>query len=112
MWLGTIAGALGQARPALAAPVAALAALPLGYLTWLADRRRRCRSPRSRCRRPAPLGVVAIYGLAASLPCWPGARLKRDRPPARARGAARSPRSPPRAALVLLASAARRRRAT
>ncbi|HEX8159412.1 MAG TPA: ComEC/Rec2 family competence protein, partial [Solirubrobacteraceae bacterium] len=32
MWLGTIAGALGQVAPGVAAPVAHVAALPLGYL--------------------------------------------------------------------------------
>ena len=38
MWLGTVAGAAGQIAPGLAAPVAAMSVLPLGYLEGLADR--------------------------------------------------------------------------
>jgi competence protein ComEC len=66
MWLGTIAGALGQFAPGLAAPVAALAALPLGYLTWLA--RTAAALPAAELRVPAPgvSGVVAIYAAAAA----------------------------------------------
>src|SRR5205823_8064523 len=35
MWLGAIAAAIGQLSTALAAPFAALAALPTAYLAWL-----------------------------------------------------------------------------
>ena len=61
MWLGTIAGALGQVAPGLAAPVAALAALPLGYLTWLADRAAALPFAEVAVPSPGALGVVAIY---------------------------------------------------
>jgi competence protein ComEC len=66
MWLGTIAGALGQVAPALAAPVAALAALPLGYLTWLAERAATLPFAEVAVPSPGPLGVCAVYGLAAA----------------------------------------------
>lgn len=61
MWLGTIAGALGQIAPALAAPVAAVNALPLGYLTWLADRCAALPFAEVAVPSPGPLGVLAIY---------------------------------------------------
>lgn len=66
MWLGTIAGALGQLSPALADPVAALAALPLGYLTWLADALAALPFAEVAVPSPGPPGVLAIYGLAAA----------------------------------------------
>jgi len=66
MWLGTIAGALGQFAPALAAPVAALAALPLGYLTWLADRAAAVPLAEVAVPSPGPLGVLALYASAAA----------------------------------------------
>jgi competence protein ComEC len=66
MWLGTIAGALGQFAPALAVPVAALAALPLGYLTWLADRAAALPLAEVAVPSPGPLGVLAIYVSAAA----------------------------------------------
>ena len=66
MWLGTIAGALGQAAPAPARPVASLAALPLGYLTWLADRAAALPFAEVTVPSPGAAGVLAIYGLAAA----------------------------------------------
>ena len=66
MWLGTIAGSLGQVAPALAAPVAALAALPLGYLTWLAERAAALPFADIAVPSPGPLGVLATYGAAAA----------------------------------------------
>jgi competence protein ComEC len=66
MWLGTIAGALGQIVPALAAPVAALAAMPLGYLTWLADAAARLPLAELAVPSPGPVGVLAIYGTVAA----------------------------------------------
>ncbi len=66
MWLGTIAGALGQASPALAEPVTALAALPLGYLTWLAERLAALPFAEVAVPSPGPLGVLAIYAIAAA----------------------------------------------
>jgi competence protein ComEC len=69
MWLGTIAGALGQVAPALAAPVAALAALPLGYLTWLADAAAALPFAEVAIPSPGLLGVLGIYAatVAAAL---------------------------------------------
>ena len=64
MWLGTIAGALGQVAPALAAPVATVAALPLAYLTWLAERCAGLPFAEIGLGSPGPLGVVAVYGAA------------------------------------------------
>lgn len=61
MWLGTIAGALGQIAPALAAPVAWVNALPLGYLTWLADRCAALPFAEVAVPSPGPHGVLAIY---------------------------------------------------
>ncbi|HEV2058478.1 MAG TPA: ComEC/Rec2 family competence protein, partial [Solirubrobacteraceae bacterium] len=66
MWLGTVAGALAQPAPALAEPVAALSALPLGYLTWLADRAAALPFAELAVPSPGPLGVLAIYGLAGT----------------------------------------------
>ena len=66
MWLGTIAAALGQVAPALAAPVAGLAALPLGYLTWLADRAAAPALAEVAVPSPGAPGVLCIYGLAAA----------------------------------------------
>ncbi len=66
MWLGTIAGALGQVAPALAAPVAALAALPLGYLTWLAERSAALPFAELAVPSPGALGVLASYAIAAA----------------------------------------------
>lgn len=66
MWLGTIAGALGQVAPALAAPFAALAALPLGYLTWLADAAARLPFAELTVPSPGPLGALGIYAATAA----------------------------------------------
>ena len=81
MWLGTIAGALGQVAPWLAAPVAALAALPLGYLTWLADGAASLPFAQVAVPSPGPVGVLAIYALAAAtVLAWrrlPGAGRRR-----------------------------------
>jgi competence protein ComEC len=71
MWLGTIAGALGQVAPGLAAPVAALAALPLGYLTWLAERAAALPFAEVAVPAPGPLGVLATYaGAGATILGW------------------------------------------
>ena len=64
MWLGTIAGAVGQVSPVLAEPVAALAALPLGYLTWLAERLAAVPFADVAVPSPGPLGVLGMYALA------------------------------------------------
>ncbi|HWC27830.1 MAG TPA: ComEC/Rec2 family competence protein, partial [Solirubrobacteraceae bacterium] len=66
MWLGTIAGALGQVAPALAAPVAAAAALPLGYLTWLADRLAALPFAEIAVPSPGAAGVLTTYLAAAA----------------------------------------------
>ncbi|MFP5362171.1 MAG: ComEC/Rec2 family competence protein [Thermoleophilia bacterium] len=65
MWLGTIAGALGQVAPALAAPVTALAVLPLGYLTWLADAAAALPFAEVAVPSPGAAGVLGLYAGAA-----------------------------------------------
>ncbi len=71
MWLGTIAGALGQVAPALAAPIAALAALPLAYLTWLADAIAALSFAEIAVPSPGSAGVLGIYAAAAAaVPAW------------------------------------------
>ncbi|MEA2149569.1 MAG: competence protein ComEC [Solirubrobacteraceae bacterium] len=66
MWLGTIAGAVAQVAPALAAPVASLAALPLGYLTWLAQTAAALPWAQLDVPDPGAPGVAAIYAVAAA----------------------------------------------
>jgi competence protein ComEC len=66
MWLGTIAGALGQVAPGLAAPVASVAALPLAYLTWLAERAARLPGAELSVPGLGVLGVIATYAAAAA----------------------------------------------
>ncbi|MDP2711648.1 MAG: ComEC/Rec2 family competence protein, partial [Solirubrobacteraceae bacterium] len=81
MWLGTIAGALGQIAPELASPVAVLAALPLGYLTWLAEHAAQMPYAELVVPSPGALGVIGIYAAAAALAlAWrrlPGAHRRR-----------------------------------
>jgi competence protein ComEC len=88
MWLGTIAGALGQVAPWLAAPFAAVASLPLAYLTLLAERAAALPFAELRLGSPGPLGVAAVYGAAgAGVLAWrarredrapsPGSRARR-----------------------------------
>jgi competence protein ComEC len=67
MWLGTIAGALGQVEPALAAPFAEVAMLPLAYLTWLAERGARLPFAELELPSPGPVGVAAAYLVAAAV---------------------------------------------
>jgi competence protein ComEC len=87
MWLGTIAGALGQVAPALAQPVAALAALPLAYLTWLADTAAALPFAELVVPSPGVGGVLAIYAaIAAAAAIW-----------------RRLPRAPRRATAAILA---------
>ncbi len=66
MWLGTIAAALGQVAPGAAEVVMALAALPLGYLTWLADAAAALPFAELAVPSPGPLGVLGLYGAAAA----------------------------------------------
>ncbi len=88
MWLGTIAGALGQVAPALAAPVAGLASLPLGYLTWLADRAAALPFAELALRSPGALGAAALYAAAGAaalgwrrLAAWRATRPRAPRSP-------------------------------
>jgi competence protein ComEC len=67
MWLGTVAGALGQAAPAAAAPVAAVAALPLGYVTWLAHTAAALPFAERSVPSPGVAGVVGLYATAAAV---------------------------------------------
>jgi competence protein ComEC len=66
MWLGTIAGVLGQVAPALAAPVTGLAVLPLGYLTWLADAAAALPFAEVAVPSPGAIGVLGIYAATAA----------------------------------------------
>jgi len=66
MWLGAIAGALGQLAPGLAAPVGKIAAIPLAYLTWIADRAAALPFAELSIGSPGIGGVVAVY-LAAGV---------------------------------------------
>ena len=96
MWLGTIAGALGQVAPGLAAPVSSIAAMALAYLTWLAQRAAALPFAERSVGSPGIGGVVAIYaGVAVALLVW-------HRRPSRAGGASRRRR----AALALVSAAA------
>ena len=58
MWLGMLAGTIGQVSAAAAAPFTALAGYPLAYLTWLAGVAAR-----------APLAEVAAPPLAVAAAC-------------------------------------------
>ena len=66
MWLGTIAGTIGQLSPALAQPVATLAALPLAYLTWLAHRAAALPFAQVVVPSPGPLAALAVYVAAGA----------------------------------------------
>jgi competence protein ComEC len=71
MWLGTVAGALGQAAPGLAAPVAAVAALPLGYVTWLAHAAATLPFAERSVPSPGLAGVIGLYAAAgAAVLAW------------------------------------------
>lgn len=83
MWLGTIAGAVGQLAPGPAHVVGAAAALPLGYLLWLANSAASLPLAELAVPSPGPLGALAIY-LAAMAVALAWRRLPR----ARRRGAA------------------------
>jgi competence protein ComEC len=95
MWLGTIAGAAAQLAPTLAAHVAELAALPLAYLTWLADRAAALPFAEVEIRAPGIAAVAATYlGAAAAAVAWRRVAVRRAaRPPvtpSRARRAGRA----------------------
>ncbi|MEA2219667.1 MAG: competence protein ComEC [Solirubrobacteraceae bacterium] len=82
MWLGTIAGALGQFAPWLARPVAELSAFPLAYLTWLAHAAARLPFAQLQIGSPGPWGVAATYAAAgAGALGWPriARRIERRR---------------------------------
>lgn len=71
MWLGTVAGSLGQVAPPLAAGVADIAALPLGYLTWLAEHAAALPFAEIELPSPGTWLTVAIYAAAAvAALCW------------------------------------------
>ncbi|MDX6689734.1 MAG: competence protein ComEC [Solirubrobacteraceae bacterium] len=86
MWLGTIAGALGQLAPGLAAPVASVMAMALGYLTWLADRGAAFPYAQLAVPAPAPLTVVLLY-VAGGLALLAWRRRSAAPRPGRRRGA-------------------------
>ena len=66
MWLGTVAGAVAQVAPSLAAPPAAVAALPLAYLTWLAERAAALPFAEVGVGSPGAPAVLGIYAAAAA----------------------------------------------
>ena len=66
MWLGTIAGAVAQVAPWLAQPFALLASLPLGYLTWLAERAAALPFAETQISSPGPIGAAAAYAVAVA----------------------------------------------
>jgi competence protein ComEC len=102
MWLGTIAGAVGQLAPSLAAPFAGTAALPLAYLTWLAERAADLPLAEVQLGSPGPAGVVGAYAAAgAGGLAW--RRLRAGRMGPEPGAAARTRR---RACLALVAAAA------
>jgi len=71
MWLGTIAGAVGQIAPGLAAPFTAVMAMALGYLTWLADRAAMLPFAELAVASPGPLTLLALYGgIALAVVAW------------------------------------------
>ncbi|MGH2841840.1 MAG: ComEC/Rec2 family competence protein, partial [Solirubrobacteraceae bacterium] len=71
MWLGTLAGAAGQIAPGLTAPFAAVMALALGYLTWLADRAAMLPFAELAVPAPGPLTLLALYGAGcAAIVMW------------------------------------------
>ncbi|MDX6679079.1 MAG: competence protein ComEC [Solirubrobacteraceae bacterium] len=79
MWLGTIAGALAQVAPWLAAPFAQVAMLPLAYLTWLAERAAMLPFAEVELPSPGPLGVVGAYaGAGAAALAWRRIRAARS----------------------------------
>jgi len=103
MWLGTIAGALGQLAPWAAAPFATLSALPLAYLTWLAERAAALPFAELEIGAPGPWGVVALYGAAgAAALAWRRLRARRTARPPQQRSPASRLRC--RAGLALLAA--------
>ena len=65
MWLGMTAAALAQVAPALGAAVAALSAMPLGYLTWLGHAA--AQWPGAELRAPWPLVAVASTAALVAL---------------------------------------------
>jgi len=93
MWLGTIGGALAQLSPSLGATAAGLAALPLAYLTWLADRGAELPFAELEVGSPGLAGVAAAY-LAAGIVALAWRRLAASRA-----GHARPARDPRRRAI-------------
>ena len=78
MWLGTIGGALAQLSPSLGATAAGLAALPLAYLTWLAERGAELPFAELEIGSPGLAGVAATY-LAAGIAALAWRRLAASR---------------------------------
>ncbi len=88
MWLGTLAGALAQVAPVLAEPIAALSALPLAYLTWLAGAAAALPGAEASVPAPGPALVAGAYALAGvGLLAWHrrGPAVPRTRASARGR---------------------------
>ena len=69
MWLGMLAATAGQVAIAPAWPLTALAAVPAGYLVWLAETASRL--PGAQARLPAALVFVACLGVALAVVARP-----------------------------------------
>ena len=107
MWLGAIAGALGQLAPGLAAPVGKIAAIPLAYLTWIADRAAALPFAELSIGSPGIGGVVAVYLAAGvALLVWRRRQARRSEAEEEAHSARGRGRRRRRVALALLAAAA------
>jgi len=107
MWLGAIAGALGQLAPGLAAPVGKVAAVALAYLTWLADRAAALPFAELTIGSPGIGGVVAVYLAAgAALLVWRRRQARRSEEEEEAHSGRGRGRRRRRVALALLAAAA------
>jgi competence protein ComEC len=65
MWLAMLACAAAQLSPAIASPLAALAAVPAGYLTWVADAASRL--PGGQVHAPVAVVAVACGGAAMAI---------------------------------------------
>lgn len=74
MWIGTLAAALGQLSPTLAAPVAAVATWPLGFLAWTGRACADLPLAEVEVGLPGPAGVAVAYAGIAVLACSSRAR--------------------------------------
>ncbi|HEV2753387.1 MAG TPA: ComEC/Rec2 family competence protein, partial [Solirubrobacteraceae bacterium] len=74
MWVGTLAAALGKLSPTLAAPVAAVATWPLGFLAWVGRACADLPLAEVEIGLPGPAGVAVTYAAIVVLACSVRAR--------------------------------------